>query len=215
MISNDFIVYSKQLIQPSNVILSNIPNGIENAYGIHLRKSDKIINNHNQHTIRHQNTLSEFEIIITSLLDNIKQIIIDENNPTFLIVSEDIEWKKEITNRVLLLANDKPIQILEINYNNSTHYSNYNSVLDMFCLSKCKEILQGVKYSTFSILAALIGNRKLKNYSHLISNYDRCLIHNWASVLSINNKPYEFNINKHKYISNHIAPLKTNITKRF
>jgi hypothetical protein len=215
MISNDFIVYSKQLIQPSNIILSNIPNGIENAYGIHLRKSDKINNNHNQHTIRHQNTLSEFEIITNNLLNDIKQIIIDENEPTFLIVSEDIEWKNEMTNRVLSLANDKPIQILEINYNTPTHYSNYNSVLDMFCLSKCKEILQGVKYSTFSILASLIGNRNLRNYSYLIPNYDICLIHNWSSVLSINNKPYEFNINKHKNISKHIVPLKTNIIKPF
>lgn len=215
IISNDFIVYSKELIQPSNEIISNIPIGIKNAYGIHLRKSDKIKKIHNKHTIRHQNTLSEFEIIISKLLDDVKQIIIDENEPTFLIVSEDIEWKNEITNRVLSLANDKTIKILEINYNNPNHYSNYNSVLDMFCLSKCKEILQGVKYSTFSILASLIGNRNLRNYSHLIPNYDICLIHNWSSVLSINNNPYEFNINKHKNISKHIVPLKTNITKRF
>lgn len=209
MISNDFIVYSKQLIQPSNIILSNIPIGIENAYGIHLRKSDKI----NNHNTRHHNTLSEFEMITNKLLDDVKQIIIHEDNPTFLIVSEDNQWKIEITN--IILSFNQNIKILEINYNHSNHYSNYNSVLDMFCLSKCKDILQGVKYSTFSILASLIGNGKIRNYSQFTTNYDTCLIHNWSSVLSINNEPYNYNKNKHNKNSNHILPLKTNITKPF
>jgi hypothetical protein len=35
-ISNDFVEYSKKIIQPSEIILSKIPNNIEKAYGIHL-----------------------------------------------------------------------------------------------------------------------------------------------------------------------------------
>lgn len=215
-VSNDFITYSKELIKPSNIILSNIPDGIENAYGIHLRKSDKIRNTHyNKHNIRHQNTLSEFEVITSKLLEDVQQIINNENEPTFLIVSEDNAWKKEISDRVLSLAGNKPIRFIEVNYDNPNNYSNYNSVLDMFCLSKCKEILQGIKYSTFSTLASLIGNRKLRNYSQHIPNYEICLVHSWRSVLSINNQPYNYNKKMHNSISNHIIPLKTNITKKF
>ena len=40
-ISNDFINQARKIIKPSDIILSKIPENIENAYGIHLRKSDR------------------------------------------------------------------------------------------------------------------------------------------------------------------------------
>ena len=61
-----------------------------------------------------------------------------------------------------------------------------NSVLDLFALSWCKEILQGVKYSTFSMSAAIIGNCKLRNYSHLVNNIN--LVNAWNTVIEINGK---------------------------
>lgn len=211
-ISNQFIHVSKQLIKPSPMILSNIPPGIENAYGIHLRKSDKIRNV--QHNVRHISSSSEFDILTHHLLEDVKKIISEEDQPTFLIVSEDNEWKQEISERVLSLS-DKSIQLIQIEYNNPNQYTNYNSVLDMFCLSKCKEILQGVKYSTFSMVASLIGNRKIRNYAHHLENYDICLIHNWSSVLNINHQPRNFNKIKHHQTSKHIEPIKTNMLTRF
>ena len=82
----------------------------------------------------------------------------------------------------------------------------------MFCLSKCKEILQGVKYSTFSILASILGNGKLRNYSNYTNSYNICLIHSWSSVIEINNKK-NTDIENHKKISNTITNLMTNIEK--
>jgi len=185
-ISKDFILYSKEIIRPSDVVISNIPNGIENAYGIHLRKTDKLYRTHCD--TRHENLLSEFDIIIKSLLEDVKNIITNENKPSFFIVSEDINWKTEITNHIIQIAHDidKDIIIIEIDYSNKGDYSNYNSVLEMFSLSKCKEILQGVKYSTFSLLASLLGNRKIRNYSNYIENNERCFTHSWNSVIEIN-----------------------------
>jgi hypothetical protein len=84
----------------------------------------------------------------------------------------------------------------------------------MFCLSKCKEILQGVKYSTFSILASLLGNNKLRNYSKYTNSYDVCLIHTWSSVIEINNNK-NFDIEFHKKISNGVINIETNINKIF
>ena len=173
-VSGDFIACSKKIIQPSDIILSKIPKGIENAYGIHLRKSDKVYDGCD---VRHQNTINEFTLIIDKCLDDVEYIIINENEPTFLIVSEDDEWKKEIHRRITDISckNDKPMKILHIDYTNENNYSNYNSILDMFCLSKCKEIFQGVKYSTFSILSSLLGENKLRNYSNLTTCHDTCL----------------------------------------
>ena len=213
-ISNDFIEYSKIIIQPSEIILSKIPNNIEKAYGIHLRKGDKI---NNMGDMRHENSISEFEIITNKLLDDVKNIIISEEEPTFLIVSEDNNWKLEIQNCItnISINKNKQIKIIDIDYDNKDNYSNYNSVLDMFCLSKCKEILQGVKYSTFSILASLLGNNKLRNYSKYTDSYDICLIHSWSSVLEINNNNKNFDIEHHKKNTIGSLNIDTNINKIF
>jgi hypothetical protein len=212
-ISNDFVECSKKIIKPSEIILSKIPNNIEKAYGIHLRKSDKI---NNTCDIRHENTINEFKIITNKLLDDVKNIIISEKNPIFLIVSEDNNWKFEIINIITNISNNnnKQIKILDIDYVTTTNYCNYNSVLDMFCLSKCKEILQGVKYSTFSILASLLGNNKLRNYSKYTNSYDDCLIHSWSSVVEINNNK-NFDIEIHKKVTNSVINVETNINKIF
>ena len=84
----------------------------------------------------------------------------------------------------------------------------------MFCLSKCKEILQGVKYTTFSMLASLLGNNKIRNYSKYTNSYDVCLIHSWSSVIEINNNK-NFDIELHKKIANGVRTLETNINKIF
>lgn len=212
-ISNDFVEYSKKIIQPSEIILSKIPNNIENAYGIHLRKSDKV---NNMGDMRHENSISEFKIIIKKLLDDVKNIIISEEEPTFLIVSEDNNWKLDIQNIITYISknNNKQIKIIDINYDNDDNYSNYNSVLDMFCLSKCKEILQGVKYSTFSILASLLGNNKIRNYSNYTDSYDICSIHSWSSVIEINNNK-NFDIEHHKKNTIGEKNIETNINKIF
>jgi hypothetical protein len=209
-ISNDFVLYSKNIIKPSGIITSNIPNGIEKAHGIHLRKSDKI---NNCGDIRHFSSTNEFEIMTAKLLEDVTNIISIENEPTFLIVSEDNNWKLEISNIINNIAdtNNKKIKMLKIDYTNENNYSNYRSVLDMFCLSKCKEILQGVKYSTFSLLASLLGNLKLRNYSHYTESYDFCLIHVWSSLLEVNNKKTIFDIEKYTHLINSIDNLVTNI----
>jgi len=169
------------IIKPSSVIESRIPLGISNAYGLHLRKTDKI-NNNGQFS--HENTDIEFDIIIEKLLESVDEIAITEKDPTLLIVTEDIDWKRTITDKIK--KKHPQIIFLEPDYENHENYNNLNSVLDMFCLSKCKHIIQGVKYSTFSILSALIGKNKLTNFSeHLLHNND-CLIHNWSIVLNTN-----------------------------
>ena len=215
-ISNDFVLYAKDIIKPSEIIMSKIPNGIEKAYGIHLRKSDKVQNNNNKIDIRHISTINDFLKITNKLLRNVENIIKTEKEAAFLIVSEDYHWKIKITRIILKIAikNNKKIKILNIDYTNSNDYNNFNSVLDMFCLSKCKEILQGVKYSTFSILASILGNGKLINYAHHTNTYSICLIHTWSSVIEINNKK-NYDISIHEKFTNGVININTNINNIF
>lgn len=212
-ISKDFIAFSKEIIKPSELIRKNIPNGIENAYGIHLRISDKV---KNDGASNHENTLSEFYKITEKMLTDIEHIIISEKEPTFLVVSEDAFWKEKISRIILKISiqKNKKIHFLKMNYQND-HYDNYTSVLDMFSLSMCKEILQGVKYSTFSILASLLGRQKIRNYSYDLDHYERCLTHGWSSLIEINNNPVTYCEKVHSNSSDHVCDINTNITKMF
>jgi hypothetical protein len=210
--SDYYYEYAKEIIRPSSIILSKLPEGLENSYGIHLRKSDKITAYGRDLDLRHENTMNEFDVITQILLEDVKKIIISEDSPRFLIVSEDNGWKNEFQDKVNQIAteNNRVVHMINIDYGIDDFYVNYNGILDMFCLSRCKEILQGVKYSTFSILASLLGNNKLRNYSEWLPTYDSCLIHSWNSAVEINGKK-NFDIELHKKITESVSNLRTNI----
>jgi hypothetical protein len=201
--------YAKEVIRPSEIIQNKIPINIEKAYGIHLRRTDKV--GEYISDIRHENTISEYDLIIKNLLEDVTKIIQTEEEPVFLIVSEDNYWKDEfhhIVNRIFL-DNNKTPRFIGIDYNTNMHYTNYNGILDMFCLSKCKEILQGVKYSTFSIIASLIGENKLRNY--FTPTDDKCLAYSYHSAIEMNgSKNYDKDM--YKKIFQLVEPLQTNIS---
>jgi len=197
--------YAKGLIRPSAIIEERLPSVLKGAYGIHLRKSDKIKSSGID--IRHENKLDEFGIIIENLLDDIKVIIENEPEPAFLVVSEDEAWKKTIIEMIVESAEGKPVEIVVLDYSNPESYENFESVLDMFALSRCKTIFQGVKYTSYSILAALIGGSKLVNYSPKLECNTECLIYTWNSVVEINGEYIE-NSDILSYITNGIQNLR-------
>jgi hypothetical protein len=160
--------------------------------------------------LRHKNTTKEFDCITDRLLKEMRELIQQEDDPTFVIVSEDPSWKHEMTNKIRQIAveEEKTIQILKIDYSDE-NYMNYNSVLDLFCLSKCKQIWQGVKYSTFSLTSALLGNGKIRNYSEYLPGRPS-LMDSWSSAVEINGKK-NFDIEYHNKITEGIQILETNV----
>jgi hypothetical protein len=182
-ISAEYSKNAKFIFQPSKIIKSRIPEGIQRAYGIHLRRSDKVAEGHD---VRHINTVNDFDVITNKILDDVSAIIMTEEAPSFLIVSEDEGWKTEFTQKVRTIAGNRPIRFITPNYSNPDGYQNLVSILDLFCLSQCKTIFQGVKYSTFSILASLLGAGKLKNYALCLPRGKECFIHCWNSAIEVN-----------------------------
>ena len=69
----------------------------------------------------------------------------------------------------------------------------------MFCLSRCKTIVQGIKHSSFSLVAALIGNCKLYNFSNQSS-----LLDIYKSVIDTNDKKHH---SIEKLYNEHFLPL--------
>jgi hypothetical protein len=170
-VSESYEFYASQIINPAEAIYTRMPNNLQNAYGIHLRKSDKV--NNNAVDSKHENTVDEFNMITDRLLADIMSL---EDDAYFLIVSEDLQWKQEFIRKM----STKKAIFLQPAY---TGDKAYDSVLDFFCLSRCKEILQGVKYSTFSMMASMLGTKRLRNYWP--DRNARAYI--WGSVLTINN----------------------------
>lgn len=193
-ISAEYGNAAKFIFQPSKIIKSRIPEGIQTAYGIHLRRSDKVAEGHD---VRHISTVNEFDVITNKILDDVSAIITTEEAPAFLIVSEDEGWKTEFTQKVRTIAGNRPIRFITPDYSNPGEYQNFVSILDLFCLSQCKTIFQGVKYSTFSILASLLGAGKLNNYSHCLPQDKECLIHCWKSAIEINGAK-NMNVEEHR-----------------
>jgi len=211
--SSYYSEYAKDVIRPSSIILEKIPHGLENSYGIHLRKSDKVNDNEN---LSHYISRTEFDIITQKIIEDITYIIQNEELPSFLIVSEDNNWKHEfkmIINKISA-ENDKTINIIDIDYGIGEFYMNYNGILDMFSLSKCKEILQGVKYSTFSMTASLLGKNKIRNYSRYLPTKDISLVHSWNSAIEINGEK-NFDAEFHKKVTEGVQDIQTNINSYF
>lgn len=213
-LSQNFQDYSKKIIQPSEIILSSLPDNLNRTYGIHLRKTDKVSTTID---IRHENSPDDFNLIIEAMINEIKNIILNEENPSFLCVSEDESWKKDIEARIQSFANEnnKIISIVSTDYSKHIDIQGFPSVLDMFSLSKCKKILQGVKYSSFSILAALLGNNQISNFAHVTNNYYVCLSNNWKSVIHYNQENLNYDTEFHKKTSHNVGNIDTNIPSFF
>ena len=209
-IINIYCSYAREIIKPSKIIENNIPDNLNNSYGIHLRKTDKV--NNKNHDIRHLSTNEEFKIMSNALFNDICIIILSEDNPSFLLTSDENGWKEYFKNELLTFAknNNKTISFIDVNYDTYDTYDNYNAILDLFCLSKCKKIFQDVKYSTFSIVASIIGNNELINYSHLSEVHKYCLVHLYHPVININNNK-NYNIDYINEILTLCEPIYCNI----
>lgn len=180
--SNKYKIIASK-IKPSKQIEEYIPN-LNDVYGIHLRRTDKIKLNRE---IEHENTIDEFNCIIYYLINDIIELLNNDNETKLLIVGEDKEWNLEFKTMIQSKYN-KDINFVNILYPENYINEGFNVVLDMFCLSRCKKIYQGVKWTTFSSLSALIGNVDIVNYYYKLPEQESNFIYTWKSVLNINGK---------------------------
>jgi hypothetical protein len=170
-------------IKPSKQIEEYIPN-LNDVYGIHLRRTDKI---KLKREIEHENSIDEFNCIIYYLINDIIELLKNDNEAKLLIVGEEKEWISEFKT-ILQSKFEKDINFVNILYPENYINDGFIVVLDMFCLSRCKKIYQGVKWTTFSSLSALIGNVDIVNYYYKLPEQESNFIYTWKSVLNINGK---------------------------
>ena len=180
-------------IKPSDYIESLIPDRLSNSYGIHLRRTDKI-KSENEYKIKKNvylhiwsNSIDEYEYIINKCKEYILDIIKKNHKQSFFVCSEDKEYKEYFQNWII----ENGGIIISINEDLMEKDEEILPILEMFCLSRCKEIIQGIKYSSYSVTAALIGKyKKIINFIDIDDNFTNI----FKSVLNINNSKIDLDI---------------------
>ena len=142
-------------ISPADVVL-----------GIHLRCSDKIVEHATDSCYVNA---SEFFAIQNEIIMDINKRNLGGVSPTLVYVCSENEEAKEALKSKLESIFSAKISFVEplndIPAEIEHEYKGARAVRDMFCLSMCKVIYQSVNYSTFSLLASMIGSAELVNYS--------------------------------------------------
>lgn len=144
-----------------------VPDYINNCIGIHMRRTDKILQSPQS---THEMNYEEYHIMHERLLKHITKLIKDQSKEQslhFYLCSDDLPYKQILANKIknIALENEKEIIIHKtdphIFQENQSEYDLY----EMLCLFKCKEILQGTKYSTYSTFASLMSQKPIYNFS--------------------------------------------------
>jgi len=204
-----YSTFAKNIL-PSEEISQYLPSELQSAYGIHLRRTDKIVEE--EKSSFHENTIDEFNYIIELMLEDVENIIITESTPFFYLCSEDLDWKLEIKSKIDSISkkHGNVAMFVETPSIQPQHFNvlGFLPVLDLFALSKCKKIFQGCKHSGFSILASMIGEKPLVNYAHHLSACQKniCNVDVWKSTALINSR-YDYEIDHQDTMMKEFLPF--------
>ena len=153
----DYLYFATR-IRPSAKLL-NVPSkeAFGDVVGVHLRKSDRLGDGPSGTTM--YMNLTEFDDII----GRAKAHISDAYGPgqRFFVCSEDAAHRDGFEKFIESVAG-KGYVVVNVDDDRAT--SGSPDLYDFFTLSRCKEIVQGVKYSTFSQTAAIVGSVNLINF---------------------------------------------------
>lgn len=194
-----------QNLLSSDIINKYIPKDIKNCYGIHLRTTDKINGIRLYNNFLFEISLTEFERIINKLFKDLEKIIIKKSllkkKITFFICSDNKEYKQLFLQKLLKIcikynANVSFINTDDIQINQTDKLiTGFYAALDFFILAKCKYIFQTSFSSTFAMVASVIGNSLLINYSNyirkksdVIKKNHYSLVDQYSPILKLKNK---------------------------
>lgn len=170
----DYYKESGMSIQPSPSLALQIPKDMGEYIAIHLRRTDKLYADEGI-THPHATSTKEYDDIMRRMTEYI-ELLIASREYNFFVLSDDAAYKEEF----ITWLESKSVNVLS--FPRTGVCDPDFDIFEWFCMSRCKMILQGIKYSTFSMSASLINNVPLKNFSEF---HVRHLINAWAVLDSI------------------------------
>lgn len=136
-------------------------NELSQAIGVHIRWKDKKAGDQKVSvvdSILKMNT-AELDIIMSRCKKYLVGLCSTNKRVSFYICSDDCNAKREFQNTLRALG-------ANVIQHGDTHNMREDelALLDFFSLAMCKEIVQGTKYSTFSLAASMIRQIPLVNF---------------------------------------------------
>lgn len=152
-----------QLIDFHPDIKASAPPGIEKCIAIHLRRTDKL---NNSGDMVHETNMREYEMIMSRMKAYIDQLVTTEPTAWFYVISDDAKYKETFVSE--MIAKYPSIVVTTTMETDLPDYvrrmDGAYSILEFYCLTRCRMILQGIKMSTFSTCAALISQAPLVSF---------------------------------------------------
>jgi hypothetical protein len=146
-------------IKPTDAVSKKIPTILTSCVGIHLRTSDKITSTSSSNG--NTTGIDEYNTIMTRILGHIKM----SKESCFFICGEEIDVVSRLKDTILQI--NPLVTFAEPAY--EPDGSPINDYIDLFSLSKCKYVIQGIKHSTFSLIASIIGNHTTNDLLHIVA----------------------------------------------
>jgi hypothetical protein len=143
------------------IVENMIPALIENCVGVHLRRSDKVGNCDDNTKMSYE----DYDSMISAVKEEIKQRIEVGEWTSFFICSEDTAYKVQFEEWLKQVRADVHIVQLPSARQYESQFNGIGAALDFIALSRCKCVVQGIIYSSFSVLAAIKGRVPLFNFT--------------------------------------------------
>lgn len=172
----DAYFYVTKNTVPCQKLNDRINQSIHDAIGIHIRLSDKCVESPDAFTM----TRNDYDAI----KHQCKQLIAQQPTETtkFFVCSEDQNASNELKMYIRGLGKT----VVEVDHGDLKQ--DEHAILDFFCLSRCKLIVQCTKYSTFSIAASLINRVPLLNF-YGFENNALAIWKDTANIHIVSNQP--------------------------
>ena len=157
-----FVAAAGRTIRPGAGLVACIPPGLDRCVGVHLRCSDKI-RPRGQGCYPWETSVEEHERILGRLLTWINGAASASPAPlSFFVCSEDDAFRARFEG--LVSASAPGARFVRAETSEPLRATpGAQAALDLFCLSRCRCVLQGIKHSTFSLVASVVGRTPLVN----------------------------------------------------
>jgi hypothetical protein len=154
---------------------ARVPVGIEECIGLHIRVGDKINMHDTQNPDYHiKYTVDEFQKMQMNAFQYLVQKI-QSGESRFYVCSDDDKVKHFFVDHL------RQFGAKEVVVNEPSGDVTLDCMLDMWCLSRCKQICMLSKVSTFSFAAALIGDKPV----HVFYEWYNPYLDVWKDTIAI------------------------------
>lgn len=174
-------------VRPSRAVLRALPPGLEAAVGVHLRRSDKVkvleaSGGKMPEEVGWEQTPADFDTITRHVRAHLLALLEERPEAAFYLASEDTGWRAEFAS---FIANASRGRATVLPPASAGEGSGFAAAADLFALSRCASVVQGVKHSSFSLAAALVGDVPLVNFGAQVAGWDRNLVRLYAPVVRL------------------------------